>query len=138
MSSLIYDSALDDQARGAIDFDTDAFKVMLCTASYAPNKATHTRRSDVSGEVVGAGYTAGGEAAVVTVTKDTINHRIDIALAGANWPTSTINARYAVYFKDRGGLAALDELVAVIDFGSNIISTAGLFSLTGSTLRIQN
>lgn len=138
MASLIFDSCLDDEARGQIDFDTDAFRVMLCTAIYAPNKATHIRRSDVTNEVVGTGYTPGGAVAVVTVTKDTVNHRINISLGAADWPSSTITARYGVYYKDRGGLAAMDELVAVIDFASNVISTAGMFSLTASTLRIQN
>lgn len=138
MPSLIYDSCLDDEARGAIDFDSDAFKVMLCTAVYSPSKAGHTRRSDVTNEVAGLGYVAGGVAAIVTVTKDTANHRINISLGAANWPGSTITARYGVYYKDRGGLSTLDELVAVIDFGSNVISTAGMFSLTASTLRIQN
>lgn len=138
MPSLIYDSALEDEARGDIDFDNDAFRVMLCSGIYTPNKGAHTRRSDVKGEIVAQGYAPGGAQALVTVKKDTTNHRVNIELGGANWPTSTITARCAVYYKDRGGMAALDELVAVIDFGKDIISTAGMFSLTPSTLRIQN
>lgn len=138
MASLIYDSALDDEARGDIDFDTDDFKVMLLGAAYVPNKGGHTRRSDLSAEVAGVGYVAGGKDVVVSVTKDTVNHRVDIALGGADWPGSTITARYAAYYKSRGGAAALDELVAVIDFNGLVVSTAGMFSLTASTLRIQN
>ena len=138
MSSIIYNSCLDDAARGLIDFENDTFGVMLATSAYSPDKDAHTRRSDVAGEVVGAGYTADGETAAVTVTKDTGNDRIDIALGAASWPTSTITARYAVYYKARGGAASADELVAAIDFGADIISTNGMFSLTKSTLRIQN
>ena len=44
MASLIYNSAVDDMARGAIDFDTDTFKVLLVTSSYSHNKDTHDRR----------------------------------------------------------------------------------------------
>lgn len=138
MASLIFNSGLDDAVRGNIDFDTDSFKAMLVTSTYSPNKDTHTKRSDVTNEVVGSGYTAGGTAASVTVTKDTANDRIDIELGAVSWNPATITARGAVYYKSRGGAASADELVAYIDFGSDITSTAGNFSLTASTLRIQN
>lgn len=138
MASLIFNSALDDAVRALIDFDTDTFKCMLVTSTYVPNKDTHTRLSDVTNEVVGAGYTAGGDDVTVSVTKDTANDRIDITLGAASWATSTITARAAVYYKSRGGLASADELVAYIDFGSNIVSTVGTFDLTASTLRLQN
>lgn len=138
MASLIFNSGLDDAFRAIIDFDSDTFKVLLCTSAYAANKDTHTKRSDVTNEVVGTGYTAGGAAATVTVTKDTGNDRIDVSLGSASWASATITARFAVYYKSRGGAASADELVAVIDFGSDVVSTNGTFSLTASTLRIQN
>ncbi len=138
MASIIFNSGLYDALTGAIDFDTDTFKVMLVTSSYSPNKDTHLKRSSVTNEVVGAGYVAGGTTATVTVTSDTANDRQDVSLGSASWSTSTITARGAVYYKSRGGASSADELVAYIDFGSNIISTAGTFSLTASTLRIQN
>lgn len=138
MASLIYNSGLYDAATGAIDFDTDTFKVMLVTSSYTADKDLDLKRSAVTNEVTGTGYSAGGTTATVTVTKDTVNDRIDISLGAASWSTSTITARAAVYYKSRGGASSADELVAYIDFGSNITSTAGTFSLTASTLRIQN
>lgn len=138
MASLIFNSGLYDALTGAVDFDTDTFKCLLVTATYSPNKDTHTKRSDVTDEVVGAGYTAGGAAATVTVTNDTANDRQDVSLGSASWAASTITARAAVYYKSRGGASSADELIAYIDFGSNITSTAGTFSLTASTLRVQN
>jgi hypothetical protein len=138
MTSIIYDSALYDSEIGSIDFDSDTFKVMLVTSSYAPNKKTHTKRSDVTNEVVGTAYVAGGAAATVTVTKDTVNDRVDTGLGSASWASSTITAAGAVYYKSRGGLSSADELVAYIDFGGNITSTNGTFSLSASTMRIQN
>ncbi len=138
MASLIFNSALDDAARALIDFDSDSFKCMLVTSSYTPNKDTHTRRSDVTNEVSGAGYATGGAAVTVSVTKDTANDRIDISLGSVSLPSSTITAAAAVYYKSRGGASSADELVAYIDFGGNIISTNGTFSLSASTLRIQN
>jgi hypothetical protein len=138
MASLIYNSALDDAARALIDFDSDTFKVMLVTSAYTPDKDTHLKRSSVTNEVTGTGYTAGGAAATVTVTKDTTNDRVDISLGALSLPTSTITARGAVYYKSRGGASSADELVAYIDFGADIASTGGTFSLSASTLRLQN
>lgn len=138
MTSLIYNSFFEDLARGAIDLDSDTFKVMLVTSGYAENKDTHTKRSDVTNEVSGTGYTAGGAAVTITITKDTANDRLDVTLGGASWPSATIAGRKAVYYKSRGGAASADELIAVNDFGSDVTSTAGTFTLNSSTLRIQN
>lgn len=139
MASLIYNSLLRDEAIGGIDFDTDTFKVMLTTSAYTENKDTHTKRSDVTGEVVGAGYTAGGNTVAATVgAVDAANDRVEITFAGTTWPASTITARKAVIYKSRGGAASADELVSVVDFGSDIVSVTGTFTLTASTLRKQN
>lgn len=138
MSSLVFNRTLELWARGNIDFDTDTFKVMLTTSGYAENKDTHDFRDDVTNEVVGAGYTAGGNVASVTVALDTANDRLDITLGGTTWPSSTITARKAVYYKARGGAASADELVAVNDFGADVISSAGTFTLNASTLRVSN
>jgi preprotein translocase subunit YajC len=139
MASLIFNSALYDGLTGAVDFDGDTFKVMLVTSAYSPNKTTHTKRSNVTNEVAnGGGYTTGGAAATVTVTNDTANTRVDVSLGAASWANATITARGAVYYKSRGGAASADELVAYVDFGSDIVSTNGAFSLSASTLRIAN
>lgn len=138
MASLVFNRALELLARGNIDFDTDTFKVMLTTSTYTENKDTHDFRDDVTNEVVGTGYTAGGNTVTVGVTLDTANDRVDISLGGTTWPSSTITARKAVYYKARGGAASADELVAVNDFGADVVSSAGTFTLNASTLRISN
>jgi hypothetical protein len=138
MASIVFNSFWDDLARGAIDLDTDTFKVMLVTSAYVEDKGLHLKRSSITNEVAGAGYTAGGTACAFTVTKDTVNDRLDVTLGAVSWPTSTITARKAVFYKSRGGASTADELVAVNDFGSDVISTAGTFSLTASTIRVQN
>jgi hypothetical protein len=138
MASLIYNSAIDDMAKGAIDFDTDTFKVMLVTSTYTANKDTHTKRSDVTNEVSGTGYTAGGVTSACTVTKDTANDKVTLSLAAVSWATSTITARGAVYYKSRGGASSADELVAYVDFGGDVSSTGATFSLGASTITLQN
>jgi hypothetical protein len=138
MASLIYNSAIDDMARGAIDFDTNSFKAMLVTSTYAPNKDTDDKRDDVTNEATGTGYTAGGVACVFTVTKDTANDKVTLSFAAVSWATSTITARALVIYKSLGGASSADALVAYNDFGSNVSSTGGTFSVAASTITLQN
>lgn len=138
MASLIYNSAIFDASTGAIDFDTDTFKMMLVTSSYTAAK-THMKRNAVTNEVSGTGYTAGGNTAAATVTKDDANSRVDITFAITSWTSSTITARAGVIYKSRGGASSADELVGYVDFGSDVSSTSGTFSVTiTSPLRFQN
>lgn len=140
MASLIFNSFFDDVYKGNIVPNTDTFKMLLVTATYAPNKDTHTKRSDVTNEVSGTGYTAGGQTVAFTLTKDTANDREDITIGSpAGWTSSTITARAGVVYKSRGGAATADELVAYLDFLADVTSTNGTFSVNvTSPLRIQN
>jgi hypothetical protein len=139
MASLIYHKALHALVKGDIDFDTVTVKVMLTTSAYTENKDTHDFRDDVTNEVTGTGYTAGGTASTVTVNAiDTTNDRVEVTLGAVSWPTATITARKAVYYVSRGGASSADELLAVVDFGSDVVSTAATFSLSASTIRLQN
>jgi hypothetical protein len=140
MASLVYNSCLEDLARGAIDFDTDTFKMMLVTAAYTPNKDTDLKRSAVTSEVAnGNGYTTGGATVTATVSKDTANDRLDVTFSNPSWPASTFTARAGVIYKSRGGASTADELVAYVDFGADVTATNGTFSVTlSSPLRFQN
>ena len=138
MASLVYNSAVDDMARGLIDFDSDTFKAMLVTSTYSPNKDTHDKRDDVTNEVTGTGYTAGGTTCSVTVTKDTANDKVTITLGSVSWSSSTITARGCVYYKSRGGASSADEIVAYNDFGGDVSTTGGTFSVAASTITLQN
>jgi hypothetical protein len=138
VASLIYNSAIDDMAKGAIDFDTDTFKTLLVTSSYTPNKDTHDKRDDVTNEVTGTGYTAGGATSACTVTKDTANDRVTVSFAATSWATSTITARAAVIYKSRGGASSADELVCYVDFNGDVSSSAATFTVGSSTITLQN
>lgn len=137
MPSLVYNSCIDDLARGNIDFDSNTFRAMLVT-SYTPSKDNHDRRDDVTGEASGTGYTAGGVTSTVTVTKSTANDRVTIQFGAVSWASSTITARGCVYYKSRGGAASADELVAYNDFGSDVSSSGGTFAVAASTITLQN
>lgn len=137
MASTAYDSFVFDAMSGAIDLDTDTFKVMLVTSAYTEDKAAHSKRSSITNEITGTGYTAGGQAIVPTITKDTTNHRTTIVFPQVTWPGSTLTARKAVYYKSRGGAGSADELVAVDDFGADVTTTAGTLTLNATTIHIN-
>lgn len=140
MASFLFNAALRFEAIGSIDFDTDTFYMSLHTSTLAANKDTHDFFDDMTNEVTGTGYTAGGNAITgVTVSAvDTTNDRVDITFPAVSWPTATITARYGIIRKRRGGAASADELVMQVDFGSDIASTGGTFSVTASIYRKTN
>jgi hypothetical protein len=130
MASLIYNSAKRDLQNGAIDLNTDDIKVML-VSGYTPNQDTHTKRSDVTGEITGTGYTAGGKSLTTkTMTQDNTNNRGTFDADDLVWATSTLSATGAVFYKSRGGLASADELLYFMDFGATLSSTGGDFKVT--------
>ena len=138
MASFIYLSASEDEARGAIDYDTDTFKQVLLTSSYTPNQTTHTKRSDLTNEVAnGNGYTTGGVAVVPTIAKNTTDKRLVITFPAVSWAASTITARYSAVYKSRGGAASADELVFLLDFGGDVSSTGNTFSVSASVITRQ-
>lgn len=132
LPSLIYDVAVDGMALGTLAFGGDAFKVML-VSGYVPDKDGHQSRGDVTGEVTGTGYTAGGAAVVAEIVMDPAADRTDIGLGGASWPASTISATGAVYYA-----TGSDTLVCYVDFGGTISSLAGAFTLQSSVIQIFN
>ena len=139
MPSLVYNSCIRDAVTGAIDFDSDTFKMLLVTSSYTASKS-HAKRSDVTNEVSGTGYTAGGNACSVSVAAvDNTNNDVEISFTVTSWTSATITARAGVIYKSRGGASSADELVGYVDFGSDVSSTNGTFAVTVSTpLKFQN
>lgn len=138
MASIIYGNFFQDVLKGNIDTDVDTFKVAALTSAYTENQDTHAKRSDLTNEVAaGGGYTTGGMAVTVGISYDSTNNRVELSLGGGTWAAATFTARKFAYYKSRGGAASADELVAVIDHGSDVVATGGNFDLAASTLRIQ-
>jgi hypothetical protein len=138
MASFIYNSFWEDLGNGEIDLAADTFRVILVTSSYTADKDAHTRRDDITNEVTGTGYTAGGTACTVTVAVNTSLDRTTYTFSSVNWPTSTITARGAVVVKWRGGASSADELIFFNDFGSNITTSGTTFTVAQSVITVQN
>lgn len=123
---------------GSIDLDTDTIKVALVTSSYTPDQDAHEDFADVTNEVTGTGYTAGGATlANKTVTADNTDNEGVFDADDVTWSSSTITARGAVVYKSTG-TPANDLLVAYFDFGSDKTSTSGDFTIQWGAEGILN
>ena len=135
MASLIFNKFLDYLA--SADISDDTFKVALVTSSYSPDKDTHEHFDDVTNEVSGTGYSAGGNTVTGTLTLSTANDRLTLEFASTSWTSATITARGAVYYSSTG-TASTSTLIAFNDFGSDVAVTAGTLALAASTVTLQN
>lgn len=138
MASVIYNSFKKKIMDGSIDLDTDTIKVALVTSSYTPDADAHDFFDDITNEVSGTGYSAGGATlANKTVTADNTDDEGVFDADDTSWASSTITARGAVLYKSTG-VASTSPLICYIDFGSNIVSTGGTFLITWSSEGILN
>lgn len=122
-------------AKGDLDYDTATFKVLLISS--VPSEANldaWVYRSDVTTEITGTGYTAGGIAQAFTLSAlDTTNNRQGVVYTDITngWTGATFSAVGAIIYKDTGN-AATDLLMHMIDFGGTVSCTAGNYSVTYS------
>ena len=96
----------------------DTFKIALYTAAATLDATTAVYTT--SGEVVGAGYTAGGNTLVISVTPVAANNIAGTptsywSFANTSWASATFTARGALIYNATEG----NKSVAVLDFGSD-------------------
>lgn len=129
VTGFLYSSVHAKLANKEIDLDTDTIKVALCTSSYTPSQTTHDYFNDITNEVTGTGYTAGG-ATLGSKTVNTSSKTFTFDAADTVWSSSTITARYAIIYDSTPGTAATNPLIGYIDFGADVSSTAANFTIT--------
>jgi hypothetical protein len=118
MASIsFYNNATKDILDGTIDLDSDTIKVSLHASTYTP-AVTHDFFDDLTNEVTGSNYTAGGatlgSTAVTTVTtNDAMFDAADTTWSAHASGFST--ARYAVIYKSTG-TDSTSPLIGYIDF----------------------
>ena len=134
VSAKFYGYAFVSAFNKEIDFNSDTIKVMLCTSAYVPNQHTHQYKASVTNEVAsGNGYTTGGN----TRQSPTMSYATSVfTMDGVDvtWPTSTITARYAVIYDDTP--VTNKPLIAYVDFGQDVSSSGGTFSIAWDTAGI--
>lgn len=129
MASLVFNSAKKKIMDGTIDLVNDTLKLMLVTSTYSPNQDTHDFKDDVTNEVSGTGYTAGGKTLTGKVAnQDNTNNRSELDADDVTWSGATLTARGAVLYKDTG-VAATSPIICYFDFGSDESANAEDFTV---------
>ena len=102
----------------------------LVTDSYTPNFNTHDTETDITNEVTGTGYTAGGQA-FSSPTLVVSGGVLTFDAADATWTTATIsNIRGRVAYDDTPTSPVADPLTVATTFGADYSVTAGTFTIT--------
>jgi hypothetical protein len=106
----------------------NTFKVALYTA--AANVGPTTTVYTTSGEVVGTGYTAGGNTLVISTSPTSGDNQSSvptafISFSNTSWPNSTFTARGALIYNVTQG----NKSVAVLDFGADKTVTNDTFQI---------
>lgn len=96
----------------------DTFKCALYTGAANINATTTVYTT--AGEVVGAGYVAGGNTLTINVSPTSGTNLSNvitayISFANTSWPSATFTARGALIYNTTQG----DKSVAVLDFGAD-------------------
>lgn len=108
--------------------EAETHKELMVTDTYAPNFTTHDFRDDVTNEVTGTGYTAGGVA--VTSTEITLSGDVlTFDAADTVYPTVTVANAMAGILYFNVGSAATDQLLLLQDFVTAASSTAANFTI---------
>lgn len=128
MADMIFNSFKEGIADGTFDLDGDTLKIALFTSSYTPD-ATDIVFADLSNEVSGTGYTAGG-ATLSSVTWNRSGGTATLDAADPQWTTASFTARYAVVYKSGTANSLTDPLICLLDFGSDKTVTSGTFTVS--------
>ena len=107
----------------------DTFKIALYTAASDIGPATTAYTA--TDEVVGTGYTAGGNTLVISTSPTSGNSTASIPTAfvsfsNTSWASSTITARGALIYNSTQG----NKSVAVLDFGADKTTANATFLIT--------
>ena len=130
VSAAWYGKGLEALFGGAIDLDSDTFKIALITSAYSPNyDADDNFTVDIQGnEASGSGYSAGGATlASLAITVDGADNEVQWDADNVIWSTSTVTARYAVVYDDTH---ATDMPIILVNFGEDKASSSGDFTIS--------
>jgi hypothetical protein len=115
----------------------NTFKIALYTASASLDATTTV--STTSNEVVGTGYTAGGNTLVINVSPTSGNNTASIPTAyidfsDTSWSGASFTARAALIYNSTQG----NKSVAVLDFGSDKTVSNTTFQIVFPTADANN
>lgn len=105
--------------KGDVDLDTATVKALLVGSGYTFNADTHDFLDDITGEVTGTGYTAGGVTLTgVTTTYDAATNRVKVDAADAAFGTVTLTGVTGLVTYVSTGTPATSPLMSYHSFAS--------------------
>jgi hypothetical protein len=137
---MIYNNFIDRVARGQTDLDAGlTVKGMLLAAGYTPSQ-THDFRDDLTNEVTGTGYSAGGGTASVTVATVGGSNLTRLTLGSIVWSATggTLTGRKVAYYVSRGGAASADELICVVSESADVTATNASWTAAAQVIEFIN
>jgi len=128
----VFNIAKTKLANGLFDLDSNTFKMAICTnvqalAATFAGTSTDCRYADLTAEVVGSGYTAGGKTLSATWVRSTGTVTFDVD--DQAWTSSTLtDCKYAVIYADNTN----DDLLCFceLDTVTNLSTVAGTLTVT--------
>lgn len=110
---FIYGRFLDHLVNERISFANDVFKGMIVTDQYLVNQGAHGFKSDITQEVVGSGYVAGGvQIPIGNIIYTPSTKLLQIEGGDIVLPSVTFsNAKYLIVYDDTPITAATKPLV---------------------------
>lgn len=122
VTSRWYASAMSQAFGSALDFTAGEVKCALLGSGYVPDRNAHVFFSDLTNEVVGAGYVPGGiDVAGMAITEaDMVT---SFLMDDVVFDPVTVTARYAVFYVWTG-VAATSPLLWLVDFGTDQVRVA--------------
>jgi len=127
-------------AKGDVDLDTDALKIILMDTGFVYNRATHHEYSDVSASELGAGngYLQKTEAmAGISISRNDTLYKVTITWTNPAWTASggAIGPSPGAFILD--DTVTDDPLVCYIDFGGEGTEPdGGVFTISSPTLEL--
>lgn len=113
----------------AVNTGSDTFKMALVSDTYTPDFNAHDFFNDVTGEITGTGYTAGGNA-LTTVTLTAASGFLVFDADDTSWTGATFSGvRGRVIFDNT---LTSDPLLVATTFGSDFSVTSGTFTVQES------
>jgi hypothetical protein len=121
-------------ARGAINFGSDSFKIILMDTGFTFDEDAHEAYADVSASELGTGfgYTQNTKTLTgVTVTENDVNDRCEITCNDVIWTAAGGDigpTPGAIIFDDTvtvSGDVPDDPIIGYIDFGSEVTQASG-------------
>ena len=106
-----------------VQTSTDTYKIALYTS--AATLSASTTSYSATNEVVGTNYTAGGQV-LVNFTTGLVGTTAYVTFDNPSWADSTITANGCLIYNS----SKSNKAVAVYDFGGDVVSINGTFSVT--------